>query len=58
MQKVGKGLQSCTSEIGVVEAKVGGKPIVIIDTPGIDNTNTSMSEADVLVAIADHLKAM
>jgi len=54
-QMVGNGLHSCTHEISVVETIIGGKPVVIIDTPGIDNIRTGVKEADVLKDIADQL---
>lgn len=57
-QKIGKGLQSCTSEISVVEANIGEKRIVIIDTPGIDDTRAGVKETDVFTGIADLLEAM
>ena len=57
-QEVGKGLQSCTSEISILEAKVAGQRVVVIDTPGIDDTRTGMKEADILVDIANRLADM
>jgi len=57
-QKVGKGIHSCTSEISVLEAKVDGKRVVVIDTPGIDDTRPGMKAADVLADIAGRLEAM
>ena len=57
-QKVGRGLQSCTSDISVIEATIRGQPVVVIDTPGIDDTRKGMKEADILVAIAIRLEAM
>jgi len=57
-QKVGKGLQSCTSEISILEAKVAGQSVVVIDTPGIDDTRPGMKEADILVDIANRLADM
>lgn len=54
-QMVGNGLHSCTREISVVETIIGGKPVVIIDTPGIDDTRKGVKEADVLKTIADQL---
>jgi len=46
------GLHSCTRDVNVVAAKVGGKPIVVIDTPGIDDTRTGVKEADTFTKIA------
>jgi len=57
-QNIGTGLQSCTSDISVVEAKVGGKCVVIIDTPGIDDTRAGVREADILIKIANLLGYM
>jgi len=57
-QMVGKGLQSCTSDISILEAKVAGQRVVVIDTPGIDDTRTGMKEADILIDIATRLAAM
>ena len=57
-QNVGEGLQSCTSEISVVEARIDGKPVVVIDTPGIDDTRAGVREADVLLSIANLLDTM
>ena len=55
---VGKGLQSCTSEISVLEATIGEQRVVIIDTPSIDDTRANMKEADVLISIAKYLGTM
>jgi len=57
-QRIGKGLQSCTSEISILEAKVAGQRVVVIDTPGIDDTRAGMKEADILVDIANRLADM
>ena len=57
-QNVGESLQSCTSEISVVEARIGGKRVVVIDTPGIDDTRAGVKEADVLLSIANLLDTM
>jgi len=58
MQEVGTGLQSCTDQISLIEGNVGGQPIVVIDTPGIDDTRTGVREADVLISIAKQLGDM
>jgi len=50
-------LQPCTSEISVVEVEVDGVRVVIVDTPGIDDTRVSVKEADVLAIIAKHFGA-
>ena len=57
-QKIGEGLQSCTTAVSVIEASIAGQPIVIIDTPGIDDTRDGAKEADVLKSIADRLNYM
>jgi len=51
-QKVSDSLQSCTRDVSVIEAKVGGERIVVIDTPGFDDTHGDVKESDVLKKIA------
>ena len=51
-QNVTDGLQSCTRDVSVVQARVRGNPIVVIDTPGIDDTHAGVKESDVLEKIA------
>jgi len=51
---VGSGLHSCTSEIQVSpQFLVGGHPVVLIDTPGFNDTVTD--DADVLKNISAFL---
>jgi len=57
-QKVGRGLQSCTRDVRVIDAKIGGQRVVVIDTPGIDDTRVGVKETDVLTRIANHLGEM
>jgi len=57
-QEVGKGLQSCTSEVSSLDASIRGQRVVIIDTPGIDSTRAGVKEIDVLTSIAKHLGIM
>jgi len=57
-QEVGMGLDSCTRDVNVVAATVGGKSIVVIDTPGIDNTRTDVKETDIFAKIATFLRTM
>jgi len=57
-QEVGKGLQSCTSQISAIEARVGGERIVVIDTPGFDNTGPGVLDEDVLASITEYLGSM
>ena len=57
-QQVADGLHSCTRDVSVVEAKVGGQRIVVIDTPGIDSTHPGVREVDVLVKMANFFENM
>ena len=57
-QRVSRGLQSCTTEISIIKAMIGGKTVVVIDTPGIDPTRADVKEAEVLSSIACQLAAM
>lgn len=52
--KVGMGLQSCTTDIDVASCMIGDQKVVLIDTPGFDDT--SKSQADVLEDIGKFLK--
>ncbi|KAI5990118.1 P-loop containing nucleoside triphosphate hydrolase protein, partial [Pisolithus albus] len=55
--RVGSGLESCTNEVQAsVPFKVGGKQVVLLDTPGFDDT--SMTDTDVLRIISAYLVAM
>jgi predicted GTPase len=52
--KVGDDLESCTSKIQVSEEFVlDGRRVVLVDTPGFDDTNKS--DTDVLKSIAAFL---
>ncbi|KAI6102827.1 P-loop containing nucleoside triphosphate hydrolase protein [Pisolithus sp. B1] len=52
---VGHDLISCTSEIKATKCHVEGLSIVLVDTPGIDDTNKS--DMHILKLISDWLKA-
>ncbi|KZT01508.1 P-loop containing nucleoside triphosphate hydrolase protein [Laetiporus sulphureus 93-53] len=52
--KVGEGLQSCTQTVQGAPCSIAGENIVLIDTPGFDDTHKS--QADVLKDIADFLE--
>ncbi|KAI6165663.1 P-loop containing nucleoside triphosphate hydrolase protein [Pisolithus thermaeus] len=55
--RVGSGLESCTNEVQTsIPFKVGGKQVVLLDTPGFDDT--SMTDTDVLRIISAYLVAM
>ncbi|KAF9788713.1 P-loop containing nucleoside triphosphate hydrolase protein [Thelephora terrestris] len=52
---VGKGLRSCTNTVQVADAfNLAGRRVVLIDTPGFDDT--SLSDVDVLNMIAAFLE--
>ncbi|KAH7351272.1 P-loop containing nucleoside triphosphate hydrolase protein [Rhexocercosporidium sp. MPI-PUGE-AT-0058] len=51
--KVGSSLESCTTDVGIHEARIGGQRCFLIDTPGFDDTHRS--DTDVLREIADWL---
>ena len=52
--RVGTGLESCTDEVNPVDAfALDGRPVVLIDTPGFDDT--SKSDTDILNSIAAYL---
>ncbi|KAK7902298.1 hypothetical protein LTR67_001943 [Exophiala xenobiotica] len=53
--KIGHGLQSCTSEVGVYHFMLHGVRVWLIDTPGFDDTNRS--DAEVLKDVAYWLAA-
>ncbi|TCD63735.1 hypothetical protein EIP91_004986 [Steccherinum ochraceum] len=53
---VGSGLKSCTSEVGYSHAfEFAGRRIILIDTPGFDDT--TKSDTDILKMIALHLSS-
>ncbi|KAF9533598.1 P-loop containing nucleoside triphosphate hydrolase protein [Crepidotus variabilis] len=47
-------LSSCTQEIKAVDCELNGRKVVLVDTPGFDDTN--LSDLDVLELIADWLR--
>ncbi|KAF4565583.1 hypothetical protein EYR40_002350 [Pleurotus pulmonarius] len=51
--ETGDGLDSVTQDIAAVRAKVGGRDVEFIDTPGFDDTNRS--EFEIATIIADWL---
>jgi len=52
--RVGMDLQSCTAEVQVAsEFTIDGRRVVLIDTPGFDDTN--VSDSDILEKIAAFL---
>ncbi|KAJ9504306.1 hypothetical protein H2202_000362 [Exophiala xenobiotica] len=53
--KIGHGLQSCTSTVGVYHFMLHGVRVWLIDTPGFDDTNRS--DAEVLKDVAFWLAA-
>jgi len=57
-QRVEKGLKSCTSQICAIEARVGGECVVVIDTPGFNNTDPDVKDEDVLASITGYLGSM
>ena len=52
--RVGKNLQSCTAEVEVADEFIlDGRRVVLIDTPGFDDT--TVSDAEILEKIAAFL---
>ncbi|KAF9352063.1 hypothetical protein BGX26_010042 [Mortierella sp. AD094] len=51
--KVGHSLESCTQEVKEVRCQIGGQSVMILDTPGFDDTNRS--DTEVLTDIAEYL---
>lgn len=51
--KVGEGISSCTQNVDMVDIKIHGRVIRLIDTPGFDDTN--LSDAEVLERIVIEL---
>ena len=52
--RIGTGLESCTDEVHAVDAfALDGRPVVLIDTPGFDDS--SKSDTEVLKLIAAYL---
>jgi predicted GTPase len=52
--KVGHGLRSCTSGIQEVHCEVDGYPIILVDTPGFNDTERS--DTEILTVMAEWLK--
>ncbi|KAG8741198.1 hypothetical protein FRC10_003192 [Ceratobasidium sp. 414] len=54
---VGHGVKSCTEEVGKTDVfMVDGRPVVIVDCPGFDDT--VLSDAEILKRIAEFLASM
>ena len=51
---VGNGLKSQTSQVQPYKIKIGEHKVILVDTPGFDDTN--MSDTQVLGMIADWLQ--
>ena len=51
---IGHGLESCTSEIGIIKMSLPGSNVVFVDTPGFDDTKRS--DSDILKMISDWLE--
>ena len=52
---VGEGLESCTHEVNVgLNFELDGRVVILIDTPGFDDTNRS--DIDILATIAGYLE--
>lgn len=54
--KVGHDLKSCTQTIETVHCRIAGQPVMILDTPGFDDTHRS--DTEILTEVADHLAAL
>jgi len=53
--RVGMDLESCTSEVQLADTfTLDGRPVILIDTPGFDDT--SKSDTDILKLIAAFLE--
>jgi len=52
--RIGMNLESCTSEVQLADRFIlEGRPVILIDTPGFDDTNKS--DTDILKLIAAFL---
>ena len=52
--RVGNSMESCTSDVEVAqEFSLDGQQVILIDTPGFDDTNKS--DAEILMLIAAFL---
>ncbi|KAF9352061.1 hypothetical protein BGX26_010040 [Mortierella sp. AD094] len=54
--KVGHNLESCTQQIEAVSCQIGGQSVVILDTPGFDDTHRS--DTEVLEDVARFLEKL
>ena len=55
--RVGTGLESCTTDVKLAnEFTVDGRTVILIDTPGFDDT--TKSDAEILRLIAAYLATM
>lgn len=49
--RIGKSMESCTSDVEIAkEFTLDGRKVVLIDTPGFDDTNKSDTEVLRLIA--------
>ncbi|KAN0098824.1 P-loop containing nucleoside triphosphate hydrolase [Hyaloscypha variabilis] len=53
--EIGHGLESCTTKVGIYHFNYRGARVILVDTPGFDNTNRS--DAEVLKDVAFWLAA-
>ncbi|GJJ78404.1 hypothetical protein EMPS_10763 [Entomortierella parvispora] len=51
--RVGDDLKSCTQHIEAVTCQIAGQSVMILDTPGFDDTHRS--DTEILTEVADHL---
>ncbi|KAF9115033.1 hypothetical protein BGX27_009151 [Mortierella sp. AM989] len=54
--KVGHNLESCTQKIQEVRCQIAGQSVVLLDTPGFDDTNRS--DTEVLEGVAEFLEGL
>ncbi|OAL48587.1 P-loop containing nucleoside triphosphate hydrolase protein [Pyrenochaeta sp. DS3sAY3a] len=54
--EIGSDLSSCTQEVQIAETVIGGRRVILIDTPGFDDSDRT--EADILRLIANYLAEM
>ncbi|CAL8578089.1 hypothetical protein XPA_003890 [Xanthoria parietina] len=54
--KIGHNLSSCTQEVEEVPCKVGNHYVILVDTPGFNDTNRS--DTEILTALADWMKRL
>ncbi|KAL8906020.1 MAG: hypothetical protein Q9171_006447 [Xanthocarpia ochracea] len=53
--KIGHNLSSCTEEVEEVPCKVGDQHVILVDTPGFNDTNRT--DTEILTALADWMKS-